>query len=150
MVGRKTRRAHDLFLRPTDRAGFEPLHAVATATAQNRRDLIQRGTSIIGAPSFSPYRAHKSADIPNPGIQTRRRDISVSELAAKAKSCSYGGRRKSTQIHVGTRNDIGVPNHSEFMKMSRIPREQNPYFLTGRGKKKVWFAFWTYARKNSR
>jgi hypothetical protein len=43
-----------------------------------------------------------------------------------------------------------VPNHSEVMKTSRIPREQNPYFLTGRGKKKAWFAFWTYARKNSR
>ena len=24
------------------------------------------------------------------------------------------------------------------MKASKIPREQNPYFLTGRGKKKRW------------
>jgi hypothetical protein len=26
-----------------------------------------------------------------------------------------------------------------MMKTSKIPREQNPYFLTGRGKKKPWF-----------
>jgi hypothetical protein len=25
-----------------------------------------------------------------------------------------------------------------MMKTSKIPREQNPYFLTGRGKKKLW------------
>jgi hypothetical protein len=54
------------------------------------------------------------------------------------------------KTQVGTRNDLGVPDHSEVMKTPRIPREQNPYFLTGRGKRKVWFPFWTNARKNGR
>jgi hypothetical protein len=26
-----------------------------------------------------------------------------------------------------------------IMKISKIPREQNPYFLTGRVRKKLWF-----------
>ena len=25
------------------------------------------------------------------------------------------------------------------MRITKLPREQNPYFLTGRGKKKSWF-----------
>jgi hypothetical protein len=34
--------------------------------------------------------------------------------------------------------------------MRRIPRERNPYFLTGRGKKKTWLFFlWNPARKRS-
>jgi hypothetical protein len=48
-------------------------------------------------------------------------------------------------------NDIGLGIPHRGMKTSRIPREQNPYFLSGHGKKKVWFFFWTTAAsKNSR
>jgi hypothetical protein len=35
------------------------------------------------------------------------------------------------------------------MRRRVIPREQNPYFLTGRGKKKVWFFLQLFSNRLS-
>jgi hypothetical protein len=36
------------------------------------------------------------------------------------------------------------------MRTSKVPREQNPYFLTGRGKRKLWsFPPWASAKRQN-